>query len=198
MTPGQAPDPQHRLTMLLRRMTHGDREAGEEAVAQVYSELRRLACKALSGGSGSMSLQPTLLVNEAFLRLLRGEPIEWQDRRHFYILSARMMRRIVVDHFRERNAQKRPPSRGRVALEDVVVISEERRDEVLIVDEALRKLEEFDARAAQVVELRYFGGLSEEETAEVLAISVRTFRRDRAAAQYLLKQYLQRAETNEP
>ena len=190
------PDVAHsdpRLTLLLRRMSEGDAEAGNEAVAAVYSELRRLARQAIPQKQGSMSLQPTLLVNEAFVRLLRGERIEWQDRRHFYLLCGRMMRRIVVDHFRERNAQKRPPSRSRIAIEQVVAITEERRDETLIVDEALTKLEKFDARAAEVVELRYFLGLSESEIADVLEIGLRTVRRDWVAAQAWLKHYLNQA-----
>jgi RNA polymerase sigma-70 factor (ECF subfamily) len=179
-----------RLTLLLRRMSEGDAEAGNEAAAAVYAELRRLARQAIPHKPGSMSLQPTVLVNEAFVRLLRGERIEWQDRQHFYLLCGRMMRRIVVDHFRERNAQKRPFSRSRIAIEEVVAITEERRDETLIVDEALNKLEKFDARAAEVVELRYFLGLSESEIAEVLEIGARTVRRDWVAAQAWLKHYL--------
>lgn len=190
MTPAPARDAEHRLTLLLRRMSEGDPEAGNEAAEAVYSELRRLAHKAMPPGGSAASLQPTLLVNEAFVRLLRGDRIEWQDRQHFYLLCGRMMRRIVVDYFRERNAQKRPQRLLRTPVEDAVVMTEERRDEVLVVDEALTKLEQFDPRAARVVELRYFLGLSEGEIAELLNLGMRTVRRDWAAAQAWLKKFL--------
>jgi RNA polymerase sigma-70 factor (ECF subfamily) len=190
MNAGQASASDHHLTILLRRMADGDQEAAELAAAEVYSELRRLARRSIPNEPGAISLQPTVIVNEAFVRLLRGEKIEWQNRQHFYLLCGRMMRRIVVDHFRERNAQKRATGRNKIELEDVVLITEERRDEVLIVDEALNRLQEFDPRAARVVELRYFLGLSESETAELLDLSVRTIRRDWDAAQGWLKRYL--------
>lgn len=188
--PFPKPHEPEKLTLWLRRMSQGDAEAAEVVANSVYKELKRLARSVMSHEYRTHSLQPTLLVNEAFLRLIRGEPIQWQDRQHFYVLAGRMMRRIVIDHFREKDASKRPPARLQLSLDDVVVISEERSQEALIIDEALDQLAAFDARAAQVVELRYFAGLTIEEIAEVLKKDPRTVKRDWRVARAWLHQYL--------
>ena len=136
------------------------------------------------------SLQPTLLVNEAFIRLIQSPDIDWQDRQHFYTLAARMMRRIIIDYFRGRDAQKRPPRSLEVPLEGAVVFDDSRREESLdVLDEALEQLNKFDPRAASVVELRYFGGMSITEIASLLNVAERTVRRDWLVAQAWLKRY---------
>jgi RNA polymerase sigma factor (TIGR02999 family) len=177
------------LTVWLRRMSAGESDAAEQVASAVYAELRRLASSALRGENRQHSLQPSLLVNEAFLQLLKGQPIDWQDRNHFFSLAARMMRRIIVDYFRGARAQKRPPRDLQLPAEEGLAFSEDRREEVLMVDEALDRLRAIDARAAQVVELRYFAGLSIEETAEVLKINARTVKRDWSMARFWLARY---------
>ncbi len=178
------------LTLWLRRMSHGDPAAIEVVADTVYAELKRLAYGLIAHENQRHSLQPTLLVNEAFLRLIRGEPIEWQDRKHFFTLAARMMRRIVIDYFRAKDAEKRPPRELQLPIEHAVLFSDERRDEALIVDQALTRLADFDARAAQVVELRYFAGLTLEQIGELLKVHERTVKRDWQVAQAWLRRYL--------
>ncbi len=121
---------------------------------QCIASLHQLAAALLSSEHRQNSLQPTLLVNEAFIRLVRGQAVEWQDRKHFFVLAARTMRHILVHYFRERSAQKRPPKEKALLLNDVPLASEERWDEVLLIDEALTILTGLDPRVAQVVELR--------------------------------------------
>ena len=178
------------LTLWLRRMSAGEAEAADHVASVVYQELRRLASSALNGQNSGHSLQPTLLVNEAFLKLLKGQPIDWQDRGHFFALASRMMRRIVVDYFRSRRAEKRPPRDLAMSLLDQVVFSDDRREEVMLVDEALHKLSEVDSRAAKVVEMRYFGGFTVAQTAEILGVADRTVKRDWEMAQWWLKSYI--------
>ena len=186
------------LTILLRRMSSGDAKAAEIVASTVYGELRRVA-KAIAGGNNRFhSLQPTVLVNEAFVRLIGGKPIQWADRRHFFSVAARMMRRIMVDYFREKKAQKRPQVKMQMSLDHVMVFNDERRDEVLMVDEALNKLGRLDPRAAEVVELRYFGGLSNDEVAKVLKLTDRTVKRDWQLAQAWLKDYFERSQPDSP
>jgi RNA polymerase sigma-70 factor (ECF subfamily) len=155
----------------------------------VYKELHRLAAAAIPWDARDRSLQPTLLVNEAFLRLLKGEPVDWHDRDHFFHLAARMMRRIVVDHFKERGAKKRPPARMQLSLDDVAVFNEDSRDEALMVDQALEGLSNAAARAAKVVELRYFGGLTIDQIASILEISDQTVKRDCQFARWWFEKY---------
>jgi RNA polymerase sigma factor (TIGR02999 family) len=182
--------PGDELTVWLNRMSAGEADATSQVASLVYEELRRLAGSAMSGERRYNSLQPTLIVNEAFLKLLKGQPVNWQDRAHFFTLAGRMMRRIVVDHFRNVSAQKRPQRAFQISMDEAIVFSDDRRDEVLIIDEALRHLSEVNARAAQVVELRYFVGLSIKEVAEALNVAPRTVRRDWEMAGWWLKQYL--------
>ena len=170
-------------------MSVGEQEASEYVASLVYRELHRLAAAVLNPGNPCHSLQPTLLVNEAFLRLMKGQPVEWQDRSHFFALMARMMRRIVVDHFRNQGAQKRVSPQLRLSLEDAVIFSDDHRDEVLMVDEALHDFSKVDARAAKVVELRYFGGLETGQIAGILGVSSRTVKRDWQAAKWWLERH---------
>lgn len=164
------------VSNLLRAWSGGDRQALEKLTPIVYGELRRLARYYMSAERTGHSLQTTALVNEAYLRLTDYKRMQWENRAHFFAVSAQLMRRILVDHARRHNL-KRGAGVQHVSLEDTAVVGE--RDEDLVaLDEALQALARFDFRKAQVVELRFFGGLSVEETAEVLKISPITVMRD--------------------
>lgn len=164
------------VSYLLRAWSDGDRGALEKLTPIVYDELRRLARYYMSGERSGHSLQTTALVNEAYLRLTDYKRMRWENRAHFFAVSAQLMRRILVDHARRHNL-KRGVGIQHVSLEDTAVVAE--RDEDLVaLDEALQALARFDSRKAEVVELRFFGGLSVEETAEVLKISPITVMRD--------------------
>ena len=181
--------PSPSVTQLLKAWGTGDDVAGNELIAIVYKELRRLAAHYLQAERSDHTLQPTALVHELYLKLFSGETVEWQNRGHFLAVSARQLRLIVVDYAKNRHALKRGGQRHKLSLEDApesrVVIDER----VLELDLALGRLEELDPRASKVVELRYFGGLTEGETAEALGISVPTVKRDwEFARTWLLKE----------
>lgn len=188
MPPGSEDDD---LTLWLRRMSAGEASAADRVAAIVYQELRRLASIAIGYDHQALSLEPTLLVNEAFLRLIKSKPVDWQDRKHFYALASRMMRRVLIDYFRARSACKRPPGELRLSLEHAVIFSVERQDEALIVDEALNRLHDVDSRAAQVVEMRYFGGFTVEQIAETLGVVEKTVKRDWEMARWWLRRYFE-------
>ena len=155
----------------------------------VHHELRRLARSQMRNERDNHTLQTTALVNEAFLRLVDLRRIQWQDRAHFLALSARLMRRVLVDHARSRNYQKRGAGTATVALDDVRVAPSERGADLVALDDALEDLARVDPRKSQVVELRFFGGLSVEETAEALSVSAETVMRDwRLAKVWLLRE----------
>lgn len=155
----------------------------------MHQELRRLARLQMRGERDNHTLQTTALVNEAFIRLVDLRRIRWQDRAHFLALSARLMRRILVDHARSRHTRKRGDGIVNVALDDSVVLSKERGADLVALDDALESLARLDPRKGQVVELRFFGGLSVEETAEALSISPETVLRDwRLAKVWLLRE----------
>ena len=194
MEPEQVP-PSADLTIWLRRMNEGDSAAANLVAGAIYGELRQMAAGRLSREARDHSLQPTLLVNEMFLRLLRTQRVNWNDRGHFFATAARMMRRIIVDYFRDKGAQKRPPRSKQMQLEDVVIIDDSRQQEALLLDDALSQLATFDERAVLVVEMRYFGGFSAEQTAELLGVHPRTVMRDwRIARAWLKKYFNSRAE----
>ncbi len=151
-------------------------------MAQVYDELRHLAGKYLKEGGAGITLQPTLLVHEAYLRMLGQRQVEWQNRAQFFCVAAQMMRRVLVDHCRSRQAKKRGGEQVRVTLTDVPAAEGREEIEILALDGALGTLAELDPRQASIVELRFFAGLSVEETAETLAISTATVKREWAAA----------------
>ena len=186
------------LTVWLKRMSAGESEASEYVGALVYTELRRIAALAICRENRYHSLNPSLLVSEVFVKLMKAQPVDWQDRGHFYSVAARMMRRIVVDYFRHSGAQKRPPRGLQIDAEDAIVFTDERRDEALMVDQALDLLKEVDSRAASVVELRYFGGLTCDETASVLSVNGRTVKRDWEMAQWWLRRYFDGARAVSP
>lgn len=177
------------VTELLLAWGRGDRSALDELAPLVLHELRRLARLQMRGERHNHTLQTTALVNEAFLRLIDLRSIRWQDRAHFLALSARLMRRILVDYARSRNYQKRGGGAATVTLDDVIVSSPERGADLVALDDALEALARIDSRKSQVVELRFFGGLSIEETAEALNVSPETVQRDwRFAKVWLLRE----------
>jgi RNA polymerase sigma factor (TIGR02999 family) len=166
------------LTDLLQRWSQGDREAAEEALPLVYSELRRIAAKELRRRPVGQTLQATALVHEAYLRLSGCEGFGLSNRTHFYALAARLIRQILVDYARRQNRLKRGGEAARVTLSETVGLVHPRGPDLLAVDEALVKLEALDPRKAAVVELRFFAGLTLEETAEQLGISPETVGRE--------------------
>lgn len=170
--------PQPDLTVLLRRIASGDQAAEAELLPQVYDELRRLARACFRGERTGHTLQPTALVHEAYLRLVGTRKVDWQDRQHFFAVAAQVMRRVLVDHARQRTAAKRGGGRVPAALESEFVVTEAFLDTALIVHELLDRLKQADERQARIVEMRFFGGLNEEEIALILGVSSRTVIRD--------------------
>jgi RNA polymerase sigma factor (TIGR02999 family) len=167
--------------MLLRAWSDGDQNALDKLAPIVYDELRRLARYYLQRERPGHSLQATALVNEAYLRLVDYKRMRWGNRAHFFAVSAQLMRRILVDHARRHNL-KRGGGVQHVALEDTAVVGGDRAENLVALDDALQSLARMDARKARVVELRFFGGLSVEETAEVLQVSPGTVMRDWSSA----------------
>jgi len=177
------------VTRLLREVRSGDQEATGRLIAAVYGELRQVAGRAMRRERPGHTLQPTALVNEAFLRLVNQTGIEWKDRAHFFGVAARLMREILVDYARQHAAAKRGGG-FKVTLDDSLLVSEGRLDEVIAWDEVLRRLEQLDARQSRIVELRFFGGLNVEEVAEVMEISTPTVKREWASAKAWLHREL--------
>ena len=163
---------------LLHRWGEGDTRARDNLLPLVYAELRVQAARYMQRERRDHTLQPTALVHEAYVRLIGQTRVSWQNRAHFFGLAAEMMRRILVDHARKHHAAKRPGAAMRVAWDDRVGATPPLDCELLLLDQALIELAAVDARQAQVVELRYFGGLSEQEAAEVLTVSRATVTRD--------------------
>lgn len=166
------------ITRLLADWNGGDPAALEELLPLVYAELRRIARRQMRDERPGHTLQATALVNEAFLRLGGGHGAAFQDRSHFYAVCAQVMRHVLIDHARAHARDKRGGGAPHVALDEAAVLAGGGASELVALDEALRGLEEVDAQKARVVELRYFGGLSIEETADVLGISPTTVRRE--------------------
>lgn len=179
------------VTRLLADLQRGDRSALDELLPIVYDELRRLADSYLSRERPDHTLQPTALVHEAYLRLVDQREVNWQNRAQFFGLAAEMMRRILVNHARDRRAAKRGGGARRLSLDEAVSFFEQRDVELVALDEALNRLAALDPQQGRIVELRFFGGLSIEETAEVLAVSPATVKRDWRMA----KAWLHRAMT---
>lgn len=166
------------VTRLLKDWSSGDPAALDQLIPIVYGELRAVAARYLRRERQGHTLQPTALVNEAYLRLIDQKHVNWQNRAHFVGVAAQMMRRILVDHAKSRSRTKRGGGVLKVTLDEAVAISEERAANLVELDRALTALEAFDQRKSRVVEMKYFGGLSVEETAEVLKVSVVTVARD--------------------
>jgi RNA polymerase sigma-70 factor, ECF subfamily len=180
------------VTRLLAEYRDGDRDAIDRLIPIVYAELRRIAARSLRSERKEHTLQPTALVNEVYLRLAEQQNPPWQNRAHFLGCAARLMRHVLVDHARAHQADKRGGRHLRVTLGEDVAWAEEREVDLLALDAALDKLAEQDAQKSRIVELRYFGGLSTEETAEVLGVSDRTIKRAWALARAWLRRELER------
>lgn len=169
---------QHAVTQALKGMSSGDQGAAEHLWAMTYEELRRIAYRMLQGERADHTLSGTALVHEAFVRLVGQQRVEWQDRAHFFAVAAQACRRILIDHARKHRAQKRGGGRARITIDRVQLEEERKSEDLLDLHDALERLAELNPRLSQVVEFRYFGGLSEAEIAEVLSVSERTVRRD--------------------
>src|SRR5215813_8880436 len=169
---------QQRVTELLEQWSHGDDAALAELTPLVYEELRRLAHNYMGGQRPNHTLQTTALVNEVYLRLADQTNPRWQNRAHFFAVAARAMRQILVSYARSQQAQKRGGGSFKVDLDEVALVSPEQSKEIVELHEALERLSALDSRKAQIVELKYFGGLNYDEIAEVLKISRITVRRD--------------------
>jgi len=169
-----APD----VTLLLNKLAAGDQKAASELVPLVYEELRRLAARHLAHERSDHTLQTTALVHEAYVKLAGQKDAKWQNRAQFFGVASQAMRRILVDYARTKQRIRRGGKQQKVSLDDVSLVSSERTEEVLAVHESLSRLEALDARQARIVELRYFGGLTVEEIAEVVGISAKTVMRE--------------------
>lgn len=180
----------HEVTRLLASLNAGDARAADALVPLVYKDLRRLAGHYLKQERQGHTLQPTALVHEAFLKLI-GQDTAWQNSKHFFAMAANLMRRILVDYARSHDAKKRGGSAEKVSLDDAFVFAKERPAEVIALDEAMNELAEIDPRRAQVVELKFFGGLNTDEIAEILQVHSNTVLRDWNLARAWLKTKLQ-------
>jgi RNA polymerase sigma factor (TIGR02999 family) len=168
----------HRVTQLLMDWSHGDNAALAELTPLVYEELRRLAHHFMEGQRPDHTLQTTVLVNEAYLRLADQTNPNWQNRAHFFAVAARAMRQILVNYAKSNRAQKRGGGALKVELDEAAIVSPEQSKEIVDLHEALERLGALDSRKARVVELKFFGGLNHDEIAEVMKISTVTVRRD--------------------
>ena len=177
---------QNQVTQILHDWSGGDREAPERLMPLVYDEMRRIARSFISRERQGHTLQPTALVNEAYLRLVDQNSVTWQSRAHFYSVAASMMRRVLIDHARARATEKRGGGAVRLSIEDVQIPVEERAANFVAMDEALERLSQFNERGRKIVEMRFYAGMSEEEIAEVLGVSTRTVLRDWKAARVWL------------
>jgi RNA polymerase sigma factor (TIGR02999 family) len=193
----QAPS-SHQITQLLHAWGGGDKQALDALVPLVYKELRRAARQHLRREARDGTVQTTEVVNEVYLRLVDLPDVGWKDRAHFFAICAQMMRRILTDHARARQAQKRGGEIARISLEEAPQVSKEESADLLALDDALTTLASLDARKSQVVELRFYGGLSVEETAAVLNISPQTVMRDWKMAKIWLLRELTREKHDGP
>jgi RNA polymerase sigma factor (TIGR02999 family) len=181
------------ITQLLASLKDGDRTAvAARLMPLVYDEFRALAARYMRHERPDHTLQPTALVHEAYLRLIDQTRVDWQGRTHFFAVGAQAIRRILVDHARQRQRQKRGGAAGRVALDESVALAPQRSEEILALDEAMQKLAELDPRQAEVVEMRFFGGMNVEEVAGVLGVSKRTVEGDWTMARAWLMRELTR------
>ncbi|HEY9501288.1 MAG TPA: sigma-70 family RNA polymerase sigma factor [Pyrinomonadaceae bacterium] len=183
----------HRVTMLLRKWSEGDETALDELTPLVYGELRRLAHQHMHHEKPGHVLQTSALINEAYLRLIEERGIKWESRRHFFGIATRLMRRILVDDARRRHFLKRGGTQVQVSLDAALSVWREQASNIVALDDALQSLELKDKRKSQIVELRFFGGLSIEETAEVLQVSPGTVMREWTFARAWLRDEMSRS-----
>jgi RNA polymerase sigma factor (TIGR02999 family) len=181
------------VTLMLIRWSNGERDALDQLIPIVYGELRRLASRTLRRERRDHTLQPTALVHEAYLRLIDQRSVNWQNRSHFFAIASQAMRRIVVDHARRHNAVKRGGDNLKVELEAAMLLPGAKDVDVVRLDDALTALAAFDPQQGRIVELRFFGGLSIEQTAEVIGISPATVKRDWSMAKAWLHRELESA-----
>ena len=180
------------ITGLLLKWGEGDEAALEQLMPLVYQELHRIARRCMAGEAAGNSLQATALVHEAYVRLVDGQAVAWHDRAHFLAVAARIMRRILVDHARTRRYQKRGGNAAHVTFDEALAVSSEPDQDFVALDDALKTLATFDERKSRVIELRFFGGLSVEETATVLNVSPATVMRDWRLAKVWLQREMRR------
>jgi len=181
------------ITQLLQKWRHGEQDAFDEVIQYVYNDLRRRATAYIRNERDGQSLQPTGLVHEAFIKLVDKRAIDWQDRNHFFAIAAQAMRRILVDRVRTKRRDKRGGVQDDLPLDEAQTISADGdRIDLVALDEALSALAVFDERQARIVELKYFGGMTLEETAELLDISPATVKRDWQIARAWLRQQIER------
>lgn len=171
-------NPQSHITRLLNDYSDGNKQLLVEILPLVYNELRRISSRYLREEHRNHTFQTTELVHEAYLKLIGNENISWESRAHFFGIAARSMRQILVDHARKRNAVKRGSGDKKLSLEEAATITAENDEQILALDGALNKLETLDERSGKIVEMRFFSGLTLEETAEALKISTSTAKRD--------------------
>ena len=180
------PSSSYPVTELLARWSEGDTTARDALIPLIYDELRRVAGKCLSGQRNDHTLQPTALVHEAYLRLVKSDSANWQSRVHFFAVAATMMRQILVDHARRHTAAKRGGGALTLVLDEAVALPKKPALDLIALDDAMHRLAALDARQCQIVELRFFGGLSIEETSQVVDISPATTKREWATARLWL------------
>lgn len=167
------------VTFLLTQLRQGSQEAANRLVPLIYSELRRMAGAYMRGERPGHTLQATALVNEAYMRLVGGQPVEWQNRAHFFATAAHTMREVLLDYARRVRADKRGGSDARrVEIDEALCIVPDKLEDVIAIDEALERLDRIDPRQSRIVELRFFAGLNVEETAEVMGVSPKTIKRE--------------------
>jgi RNA polymerase sigma factor (TIGR02999 family) len=187
--------PSGQITELLQKWSDGDTGALEELTPLLYSKLHAIARHHMRHERAGHTLQATALINEAYVRLIGWKEVRWQNRTQFFAVSAQLMRRVLVDFARARNYDKRGAGARPISLDEVPVISRNPAREIIAVDEALKALESIDPRKSQIVELRFFGGLTVEETAEVLKVSTRTILRDWDLAKAWLAREMKREKS---
>lgn len=188
---------QPEITQLLVAWSDGDQLALEQLIPLVQAELHRIAKRYLAQGNPGHLLQATALINEAYLRLIDWKSAQWQNRAHFFGVAAQLMRRVLVDEYRQQHSQKRGGDALRVSLVEAEAKADERSADLVALDDALKALAQLDERKSRIIELRYFGGLTVEETAEVLQVSPRTIKREWSLAQAWLFRELSGKDKNE-
>lgn len=179
------------VTKLLHDWSQGNKAALDQLMPVVYQELRRLANSYLKGERSDHTLQATALIHEAYIRLIDQNTPQWESRAHFFGVAARLMRQILIDHARTRAAARRGGDQQRISLDDALLFSDDQAAELVAFDEALNRLSAFDERKCRIIEMRSFGGMSVEETAEALGVSVPTIKREMRLARAWLRRELQ-------
>ena len=186
------------VTALLMELTNGNREAASELMPIVYDELRKLAGRYMRRERTDHTLQATALLHEAYLKLVQQQEANWQSRAHFFGIAAQVMRHILIDHARGHTSEKRGGGKRPVPLEEALIFTPEKSLELLRLDESLQRLAELDPRQGRVVELRFFGGLTVEETADVLGVSPKTVKREWSMAKAWLHGDMKRSHGDKP